>query len=109
MVQSQDCYSTFVQLVVHAESTSWNRFYNYLMAIAFLTMAWATLYVSAKDSIMVTVILIFICAIGFLMGLSWPAVVIEGGVSCMSAPLKQKGWRRIRLLGIPSSRMDLLP
>ena len=78
MPYQDKAYNAFVQLVMHAENISWNRFYNYLMAMTFLILAWATIYVADSDLPMIKVILISISILGFLSGLFWAALGYRG-------------------------------
>lgn len=77
-LDNKDIYYSYVQLAMHAETTSWNRFYNYLMAMTFLILAWVTLYVQGPNSCTVTLILVSVCVIGFGCGLLWAAIGYRG-------------------------------
>lgn len=74
----REVYSAFVQLVMHAESTSWNRFYNYLMATTILILSWATLFTNDPDKTSPKIILISICLIGIISGVLWAALGYRG-------------------------------
>lgn len=71
-------YSALVQLVIHAESITWNRFYNFLMANSILVLAWAVIYVSRSYSPIVTITLLSICILGGLSGPFWAGLGFRG-------------------------------
>ena len=73
-----DAYATLVQLVMHAESITWNRFYNFLMANSILVLAWAVIFASDAHSLMVTHVLIALCLLGGLSGPVFAALGIRG-------------------------------
>src|SRR5207244_552336 len=64
-------YPALIQLVVHAESISWNRLYNFLMGNSILVLAWATIYASNQDSVPTRLVLSAICVLGGLSGIAW--------------------------------------
>jgi hypothetical protein len=78
MLSVNDAYSAFVELVMHSETVSWNRFYNYLMAMTFLILAWATLYVQPTPTPTLKLILESISLLGVLSGLFWAALGYRG-------------------------------
>jgi len=67
----QDKYGAIVQLVMHAENISWNRFNNFLVAATVFVIAWATIYSTGPDSCPARFIQAFICLLGFLGGIAW--------------------------------------
>ncbi len=69
-----DKYGSIVQLVIHAENISWNRFNNFLLADSVLVIAWATIYSSEQDSCASRVIQSLICLLGFLFGIAWASL-----------------------------------
>lgn len=77
-VSDKETHSAIVQLVTHAESTSWNRFHNFLIANSILVLAWVTIYVSSSRSPMVTHVLVAICVLGVLSGVFWAALGYRG-------------------------------
>ena len=77
-VSDREIYSAIVQLVTHAESTSWNRFHSFLIANSVLVLAWVAIYVSSARSPMVTHVLVAICVLGFLSGVFWAALGYRG-------------------------------
>lgn len=66
-----DKYGAIVQLVIHAENISWNRFNNFLVAATVFVIAWATIYSTATDSCPARFIQAFICLLGFLGSIAW--------------------------------------
>jgi hypothetical protein len=78
MLSPSNAYSAFVNLVMHSEVISWNRFYNYLMAMTFLILAWATLYVQPSVTPTLKTILVSISILGALSGLLWAALGYRG-------------------------------
>ena len=75
---AKDVYSALVQLVIHAESITWNRFNNFLMGNSILVLAWATVFVSTTHSCMTTFVLSAICILGVLSGPAWAALGARG-------------------------------
>jgi len=71
MMNRRDLYAALVQLVIHAESISWNRFYNFLMANSILVLAWATIYASQDRFVLTSFVLSVICAVGGGSGIVW--------------------------------------
>lgn len=63
-ITAKEIYTTLVQMVVQAESISWNRFYNFLMGNSILILAWATIFVSQKHSPWGTIVMVSICILG---------------------------------------------
>lgn len=43
-MEKEAIYSSLIQLLIHLENTSWNRFYSLLMAKSILILALATLF-----------------------------------------------------------------
>ena len=68
-------YSNLIQLRIHADSITWNRFYNFLMFNTILVLSWATLYVADPRPICV---LIAICLFGGLSGVTWAILGYRG-------------------------------
>jgi hypothetical protein len=75
----KDAYTSLVQLIINAETISWNRFYNFLMFNTILVLAWATIWVS-KDAAAVSkaVVLVAICSLGGISGIFWAALGYRG-------------------------------
>lgn len=70
-VTPSDSYSALVQFTTHAENTSWNRFYNFLMGNSILVLAWATIYVSDSEGLASNIVLLAICILGLMSGPAW--------------------------------------
>lgn len=66
-----DKYGAVVQLVIHAENISWNRFNNFLVAATVFVIAWATIYSTGPDTCTAKLIQGFICILGILGGIAW--------------------------------------
>jgi hypothetical protein len=77
-ISAKEVYSALVQLVIHAESITWDRFNNFLMGNSILVLAWATIFVSTTDSRMTTFVLSAICILGVLIGPAWAALGVRG-------------------------------
>jgi hypothetical protein len=77
-ISAKEVYSALVQLVIHAESITWNRFNNFLMGNSILVLAWATIFVSTTDSCMTPFVLSAICILGVLSGPAWAALGTRG-------------------------------
>jgi hypothetical protein len=58
-------------MVIHAETISWNRFYNFLMGNSVLVLAWATIYASQDRSVISSIVLSAICLVGGFSGIVW--------------------------------------
>jgi hypothetical protein len=78
MVTPQTLYPSLVQLVVHAEATSWNRFYNFLMFNTILILAWSTIYVAQTRPSGAAAILATMAALGALSGIAMAALGVRG-------------------------------
>jgi hypothetical protein len=79
MMSAKEVYAALVELVIHSESISWNRFYNFLMGNSILVLAWATIFANCncKGSV-VNVVLVAICVLGGLSGVAWAALGWRG-------------------------------
>jgi hypothetical protein len=66
-----DKYSSIVQLVIHAENISWNRFNNFLLTDSVLVIAWATIYSSGQNYCASRAIQYLICLLGVFFSISW--------------------------------------
>jgi hypothetical protein len=71
MICRRDLHAALIQMVIHAESISWNRFYNFLMGNSILVLAWATIYGSQDRSILSSIVLSAICVFGASSGVAW--------------------------------------
>ena len=70
MITIKDNYAILTQLVIHAESISWNRLYNFLTCNAILLVAWATIYASEPDNPGLVAMALF-CIVGAVSGIVW--------------------------------------
>ena len=77
-IKPVDVFSGLLQLAMHAENTSWNRFYNFLMGNSILVLAWATIYVSSTHSVMSMIVMIAICLLGGISGPPWSNLGVRG-------------------------------
>lgn len=77
MISEKEIYAADVQLVIHAEQITWNRFYNFLTANSILVLAWATIY-SANEPKYYKWILSSISIIGTLSGILWAGLSHRG-------------------------------
>jgi hypothetical protein len=77
LVTAKEAYLALVQLIIHAESTTWNRFYNFLMGNSILVVAWAALFASNSKSD-ATPVLVTICLLGAFGGIAWAALAVRG-------------------------------
>jgi hypothetical protein len=78
-VSTNEAYLALVQLVIHAESISWNRFYNFLMANSILVLAWATISVSPDSGRPGRkIVLAAICVFGGASGIVWAGLGARG-------------------------------
>ncbi len=71
MITNKDLYVTLTQLIVHAETISWNRLYNFFMGNTILVLAWATIYASTQAGVLTNLTLSAICVLGGAFGPSW--------------------------------------
>lgn len=70
-ISNRELYSAQIQLIIHAETTSWNRLYNFLMGNTILVLAWATIYASSHRSLVADLVLSAICIMGGVSGIAW--------------------------------------
>lgn len=77
-ISPKEVYSSIVQFVCALESSTWNRFYNYLMGNSILILAWATVFASNINPVIVLLVLASICFFGGLSGLFWSATAERG-------------------------------
>lgn len=75
---SKEVYLALVQLIINAETVSWNRFYNFLMFNTILVLAWATVWVASASLALKAVILVAICVLGGVSGVFWAALGYRG-------------------------------
>ena len=74
---AKELYPTLVQLIIHAESVSWNRFYNFLVFSSILVLAWAAVWVSDVPQLK-PLILAAISLLGAVSGVFWAALGYRG-------------------------------
>jgi len=70
MITLKEMYATLTQLVIHAESISWNRLYNFLVCNSILLLAWATICAS-KPNPAGKVAMLVLCFVGAISGIVW--------------------------------------
>ena len=68
MITDKELYPSLVQLRIHADSVTWNRFYNFLMFNSILVLAWATVYAAHPRPIGAWAVLVAFCFFGGLSG-----------------------------------------
>lgn len=74
-VTAKEIYPVLVQLVIYAESITWNRFYNFLMGNSILILAWATIFVSpCSKGLGGKSVLVAISLLGAASGVAWAAI-----------------------------------
>lgn len=78
VISVKEAYPILVQLVIHAESISWNRFYNFLMANSILVLAWATIFAAQRDRAYSRAVLAAICLFGTTSGIAWAGLAVRG-------------------------------
>ena len=79
MVTPKDVYPSFIQLIIHAETISWTRFYHYLVFNTILILAWATIYSAPGDPPRLKVaVTAAVCFIGALSGVFWALLGARG-------------------------------
>jgi len=70
-IGKQDIYAAIIQLIIHADNISWNRFNNFLVGNSVLAVAWATIFGSSKPSFQANMILTVITLIGIYASKIW--------------------------------------
>lgn len=74
----KELYPSLVQMIIHAETISWNRYYNFLMFNTILILAWATIYIQHPRPYLAQVVLATMCVIGGVSGVTWAALGYRG-------------------------------
>lgn len=70
-----EMYAHVVHLATNAEAIAWNRFNNFLVGVAFLVTAWATVFAGSNSNVLFTSLVLYaICVIGVLAGLVWSSL-----------------------------------
>lgn len=72
-----ELYASLVQMIIHAENITWNRFYNFLVFNTILVLSWATVWIANSPQSR-TVVLVAICILGGLSGIFWGALGYRG-------------------------------
>ena len=78
MVTPQVLYPSLVQLIIHAEAISWNRFYNFLMFNTILILAWSTIYVAQSRPPGVVAVLATMTLLGTASGIAMAGLGVRG-------------------------------
>lgn len=73
-------YPNIVQMANHAESITWNRFYNFTMANSILVLAWATVYsgTTSVHRLSLSTVLCAMCLLGIVTGYLWAGHAVRG-------------------------------
>lgn len=77
-ISAKEVYLSTLQLVMHSEATTWNRFYNFLMGNSILILAWATIFASKNNSVAAKCVMLAICILGAISGIAWAALGYRG-------------------------------
>lgn len=78
MTTPKEMYSSIIQMIIQAETITWNRFYNFLMFNTILILAWATIYASDPRPNMAQMVLVTMCILGGISGVAWAALGFRG-------------------------------
>lgn len=78
MITCGDLYASLVQLRIHADSITWNRFYNFLMFNTILVLAWTSVYAADPTPRCARGVLISFCLFGALSGIAWAVLGYRG-------------------------------
>jgi len=74
LLSRRDLWTGLIQLIIHTESISWSRLYNFLMGNSILVLAWATIYSSADRGVWTRLVMSAICVLGGFSGPAWAAL-----------------------------------
>jgi hypothetical protein len=77
-VSVNEVYVALIQLQIHAETITWNRFNNFLVFNSILIMAWATVYAPDKHAYSCRAVLVVLCAFGMLSSVVWCIIGYRG-------------------------------
>lgn len=75
LLKREHMYAAAVQMVIHTDSISWNRLYNFLTAASIVMLAWATIFAAylshpdAKND--AKPLLVAISAVGLVLSVVW--------------------------------------
>jgi hypothetical protein len=72
--KTKEYYRSLTLLVIHAETISWTRFYNFLVSSTILVMAWVTVFIKNPPSTSSRIIMLVLSAFGFIMGICFSAL-----------------------------------
>ena len=78
VVTYKDVYASLIQLIIHAETISWTRFYNFLVFNTILIVAWTTIYVKDPPPSLAGIVMVIMCAVGILSGMFWACLGVRG-------------------------------
>jgi hypothetical protein len=73
-----DIYKTYKDLVIHSETTSWNRFASFLVISSILVLAWARLFTADNIFLWHKIVMTGISAFGILGGFVWASLGARG-------------------------------
>jgi len=71
-------YSAWVTFAQHAEATSWNRFYDFLMFNTILILAWSTIYSQTNCPGCSAIVMALMAFVGLISGPVWSALGYRG-------------------------------
>ncbi len=77
-MSSKELYPSLVQMIIHAENITWNRFYNFLVFNTILVLSWTTVWTATNAPQSRPVVLVSICILGSLSGIFWAALGYRG-------------------------------
>jgi hypothetical protein len=78
MVTQKEVYPSLINLIIHAETISWSRFYNFLVFNTILILAWATIYVKAPPPYLAGYVMAVLCFLGALSSIFWFGLGVRG-------------------------------
>jgi hypothetical protein len=70
-LQREHLYQAAVQMIIHTDTNSWTRLYNFLTASSILILAWSTVYASTADCISKAQVEACISLPGLLIAVFW--------------------------------------
>ena len=77
-LEPQD-YNNVIQLVVHSDNLTWQRFYYFLVFNSIFLLVWATIFSSNSNDWIKSCLLIFFSLIGLLVSVLWGPIAIRRG------------------------------
>lgn len=78
MITPEVLYPSLVQMIIHAETISWNRFYNFLMFNTILILAWSTIYVAQPRPAVAAAVLGTMALLGAVSGVAMAGLGVRG-------------------------------